>query len=462
MFRTRAPDRFVGLLAATTVGVYLLMAMGATAAVADAARACAAWPACGDGFALPTTATGALALGHRLAAGVVGLAMVVTLVVAVRTAVSRRVRGALLVAALVYPAQAALGAVVATTPIDARLSAAHLALGAAILVPLVAALAWTLEDRTGDPSDGKALDPDPQPPSGDPGPADVSDTGAVATLRAYVALTKPRLMWLLCLVAGAAMVLAPGPLAPRTAVATLGGGVLAIGASGTFNHVLERDVDRKMNRTSDRPLAVDRVSVRNAVVFGTALGLASLALFAAVNLLAAALGLLAIVFYSVVYTLVLKPHTVQNTVLGGAAGALPALIGWAAVTGSIGLGGAALALVVFCWTPAHFYNLAMAYKEDYARGGFPMLPVVRGETTARKHVLYYLGATLVASGALALASPLGVLYAVTTAVFGAVFLAAVVRLHYERTAGAAMRAFHASNAFLGGLLLAVLLDASVA
>jgi protoheme IX farnesyltransferase len=103
----------------------------------------------------------------------------------------------------------------------------------------------------------------------------------------------------------------------------------------------------------------------------------------------------------------------------------------------------------------------MAYREDYARGGFPMLPVVRGETAARKHVLYYLGATLVAAGALALASPLGVLYALTTAVLGAVFLVAVVSLHYEQTEGAAMRAFHASNAFLGGLLLAVLLDASV-
>ena len=464
MSRIRPPDRFVGLLAATAVGVYLLMAMGATTAVTDAARTCAAWPACGDGFALPTTAAGAFALAHRLAAGVVGLALAVAVVCAWRTATSRRVRGALLVAALVYPAQAALGAAVATTTVDARLSAVHLALGTAIFVPVVAALAWTLEDRTGDPSDGAAVDPDPTPapePSAEGDAGEAPQAGLLATLRAYVALTKPRLMWLLCLVAGAAMVLAPGPVSLRTALATLGGGVLAIGASGTFNHVLERDVDRQMNRTSDRPLAVDRVSVRNAVAFGTVLGLCSLALFASVNLLVAALGLLAIVFYAVVYTLVLKPHTVQNTVLGGVAGALPALIGWAAVTGSLGVGGAALALVVFCWTPAHFYNLAMAYKEDYARGGFPMLPVVRGETAARKHVLYYLGATLVAAGALALTEPLGVLYALTTAALGALFLAAVVSLHYERTAGAAMRAFHASNAFLGGLLLAVLVDASV-
>ncbi len=464
MSRLRLSDRFVALLAATAVGVYLLVAVGATTAVTDAARACAAWPACGDGFALPTTGAGAFALSHRLVAVVVGLGILVAAAVGFTTATSRRVRAALLVAVLAYPVQAALGAVVATTAADARLSAAHLALGTTILVAVVAALAWTLESQTGDPDDGAAIDPDPAPapdPVSEADPGTVPEAGLRATLRAYVTLTKPRLMWLLCLVAGAAMFLAPGPLNAGTAVATLGGGVLAIGSSGTFNHVLERDVDRKMNRTSDRPLAVDRVSVYNAVAFGTVLGVASLALFASVNLLAAALGLLAIVFYSVVYTLVLKPHTVQNTVLGGAAGALPALIGWAAVTGSLGAGGALLALVVFCWTPAHFYNLAMAYREDYARGGFPMLPVVRGETTARKHVLYYLGATLVAAGALAFASPLGILYALTTAALGGVFLWAVVSLHYERTAAAAMRAFHASNAFLGGLLLAVLLDSSV-
>jgi protoheme IX farnesyltransferase len=449
----------VTLLAAAAAGVYLLLVVGTTAALADAAGACAAWPLCGDGFALPATGPGALALAHRLAAAAVGAVLAAALVRAWRTDAPPRARVALTVAALLYPAQAALGAVVATTPVGARPSTAHLALGTAILVPVVAALAWTLEARTGDPTDGAAVDPDPAPAPADDGPAPAPRS--FPTLRAYVALTKPRLMWLLCLVAGAAMALAPAPVAPRTVVATLGGGVLAIGSAGTFNHVLERDVDRRMNRTADRPLAVDRVSVRNAVAFGTALGVASLALFAAVNLLVAALGLLAVLFYAVVYTLVLKPHTVQNTVLGGAAGALPALIGWAAATGSLGLGGGLLALVVFCWTPAHFYNLAMAYRDDYARGGFPMLPVVRGATAARRHVVYYLGATLVAAGALALATSLGLLYALTTAALGALFLAAVVVLHYERTERAAMRAFHASNAFLGGLLLAVVVDAAV-
>jgi protoheme IX farnesyltransferase len=152
---------------------------------------------------------------------------------------------------------------------------------------------------------------------------------------------------------------------------------------------------------------------------------------------------------------------VQNTVIGGAAGALPALIGWVAVTGEVGLAGLALAGIVFLWTPAHFYNLALAYKDDYERGGFPMMPVVRGETVTRKHVLWYLGATLVGAAALTALSGLGWLYAVTTVGFGAAFLYAVVRLHRERDEAAAFRAFHASNAYLGALLLAVIVDSLV-
>ncbi|MFC4549275.1 heme o synthase, partial [Halorussus sp. GCM10023401] len=286
---------------------------------------------------------------------------------------------------------------------------------------------------------------------------------AKQTASGYFRLMKPRLMWLLCLVASAGMALAAGPdhLRVETVVATLTGGVLSIGASGTFNHVLERDVDRKMARTSDRPTATDRIPVRNAIAFGVALAALSLAAFLTVNLLAAALGMFAILFYSVVYTLLLKPNTVQNTVIGGFAGALPALIGWAAVTGEVGLPAVVLAGVIFLWTPAHFYNLALAYKDDYARGGFPMMPVVRGEAVTRKHILLWLAATLLAAGLLSTVTTLGWLYAVTSVTFGGVFLWAVVRLHQERTDRAAFRSFHASNAYLGTLLLAVVVDALV-
>jgi protoheme IX farnesyltransferase len=458
------PNRFPGLLAGTAMGVYLLLLVGATTALTDAASTCAAWPACGDGWTVPTTTAGLVTIGHRVAAFVLGLLVAGTTLSAWRNRVPGRVRGALAVAAFLYPVQAALGAVVA---LDAGttgppLTTAHLALGTTIFLALVAALAWTLEALTGDPDDRPQGTPTPSPPAGpERSPTIPSEptARAVATVRAYYSLMKPRLMWLLALVAAAAMSLAGGPgFTAETILATLGGGVLAIGASGTLNHVLERDVDRRMNRTSDRPLATDLVPVRNALAFATVLGVASLALFASVNLLTAVLGFAAIAFYSVVYTLILKPNTVQNTVLGGAAGALPALIGWVAVTGEIGLGGLLLAAVIFLWTPAHFYNLALAYREDYERGGFPMLPVVRGETITRKHILWYFGGTLVAAGCLAVFDALGPLYVLTSVVFGAVFLWAVVRLHYEQTEAAAFRSFHASNAYLGTLLLAIVLD----
>jgi len=457
------------LLAGTIVGVYLLVIAGATASIADAAATCSTWPAC----QLPSTESPALAVawGHRVLAATVGVAVLLSAIVGFRRVSDRRVRAALAVAVVLFPVQVALGAVVTVTGAAGISPAVHLGVAMSIFGSLVLALAWHLETMYGDPTEepdsGVTTQPEPvetavddeHPPTRrDRGPAG----DILATLQAYFRLTKPRLMWLLCLVASAGMALATTggrTLTVETILATLSGGVLAIGASGTFNHVLERDVDKRMQRTSDRPVVTDRIPIRNAVAFGLVLSALSLAIFATINLLAAALGLSAILFYSVVYTLLLKPNTVQNTVIGGFAGALPALIGWVAVTGTFGVPGLALAGIVFLWTPAHFYNLALAYQDDYARGGFPMMPVVRGETVTRKHILLYLGATLLAASGLATLANLGVLYGATVAIVGAIFLWAVLVLHRERTTDAAFRAFHASNAFLGALLVAVVIDA---
>lgn len=457
--------RFSTLLAATAIGVYLLVVVGATTALTDAAAACPTWPACNGHWFVPLDEPKlAIAWGHRVAAMVVGALLLATVVVGWRDADRRRVRLSLGVAAALYPVQVGLGAFAATTVATATLSAIHLLVGMAIFSGVVLALAWTMEPETHDEPTGFA-EPETLP---DDGPAPTFDEPATTldrvkqTANAYFRLMKPRLMWLLCLVASAGMALAAGPaLRVETVVATLAGGVLSIGASGTFNHVLERDVDEKMNRTNDRPTVTHQVPVRNAIVFGFALAALSLGVFLTVNLLAAILGLFAIIFYSVVYTLVLKPNTVQNTVIGGFAGSLPALIGWAAVTGDIGVPAIVLSGVIFMWTPAHFYNLALAYKDDYARGGFPMMPVVRGEAVTRKHILLWLGATLIAASLLSTVTTLGWLFAVTSVVFGTVFLWAVVRLHRERTEQAAFRSFHASNAYLGALLIAVVADALV-
>ncbi len=456
--------RFVSLLAATALGVYLLLIVGATTSLTDAAAACTTWPSC----TAPTDPVSqielAIAWGHRLAAVVVGLLLAVTTLVAAVGDVTARVRYTLYAAVGLYAVQVGIGAATATLGPQALVPGLHLGLGVVIFSLTVLALAWDLETNTGREDDTIEHAPEPIDVS-DQQPRALPDDGlerAKLTGFAYFKMMKPRLMWLLCLVAAAGMALAAGPaLEAHTILATLSGGVLAIGAAGTFNHVLERDVDQQMSRTADRPLATDLIPVRNALLFGLFLTAASLSVFLTINALAAALGLAAILFYSVVYTLLLKPHTVQNTVLGGAAGALPALIGWAAVTNEIGLPALALAGLIFLWTPAHFYNLALAYKDDYARGGFPMLPVVRGETVTRKHILYYIAATLVSAVGLVWLTALGALYAATVVVFGGLFLWFAVDLHFEQSERAAFRSFHASNAFLGAVLVAILVDALV-
>ncbi|MFW6018432.1 MAG: heme o synthase [Halapricum sp.] len=448
---------FTALLAGTVIGVYTLIVAGATAAIADAASACSSWPVCSRPPSVTDPAL-AVAWGHRVVALLVGVLVIVTAVVGWRVAQRRRVKYALAAALVLFPVQIGVGAAVATTGAAGDLPAVHLGVAASIFGALVAALAWHLETGA---EDTQPVTTDPEPASEPVDEVTVTrPSGLVDTARAYVSLTKPRLMWLLSLVAAAGMALsADGSIGVETILATLGGGVLAIGASGTFNHVLERDVDRRMNRTADRPLTTERVPVTNALAFGFALGALSMGAFLTVNVLVAVLGLVAIVFYSVVYTLVLKPNTVQNTVIGGFAGALPALIGSAAVTGTIGPAGLALATLIFLWTPAHFYNLALAYKDDYARAGFPMMPVVHGEAATRKHILWYLAATLLAAAVVTAVADLGVLVASTTVALGAVFLWMVVRLHRERTESAAFRAFHASNAYLGLFLVAVVIDA---
>ncbi len=461
----RSRPQLTTLLASAAVGVYLLVVVGATASFADAAQACSSWPGCEGALSEPGVV---VALGHRLAAVAVGLLVLLTGVAAVTAGTTNAVKLASVVALALYPVQMAVGAMVATGgPLVPGL---HLLVGITIFGALVFALAWQLEAATGERDEALGMaDVDRIDPT-EPAERDVSqpetalaDGSVVTRLRrrafAYFRLMKPRLMWLLSLVAAAGMALAAGPaLTVETITLTLGGGVLAIGASGTFNHVLERDRDRKMSRTNDRPMATHQVPKRNALVFGAVLAVVSVAVFLQVNLLTALLGVVAIAFYSVIYTLVLKPNTVQNTVIGGAAGALPALIGWVAVTGRFDVAGVALAGLIFVWTPAHFYNLALAYKEDYARGGFPMMPVVRGETTTRKHILLWVGTTLATTALLIWVTQLSWLAAITTVSVGAVFIWATVRLHREQTEQAAFRAFHSSNAYLGLLLIAIVID----
>lgn len=473
MARTSLADarrsRFPELLAAVAIGVYILLVTGATTALLDAGAACPTWPACGDNWIISTTDPPGLliAWAHRVVTLTVGGLLIAATAIAWRRQATSKVRWGLLGVTTLFPAQIAIGAITAVQGATARLAAVHLSGAMAIFTGVLLTLLWQLETETGEVAEESATSAHAGSTDKISGGRDDQSqhrpSGPLATIRAYVRLTKPKLWWLLCLVALAAMALAAGPnLDLGTVVATVIGGVLAIGASGVFNNVLERDIDRRMARTADRPVATAEVHPAHATVFGITLATASVAVFINfVNLLAATLGFLAVLFYSVGYTIVLKPNTTQNIVIGGAVGAFPALIGWAAVTDTVGIPAVILGAVIFLWTPAHFYNLALVYRDDYARAGVPMLPVVHGAAVTRRHVFFYLVATLLAAAALGAATDLGWAYSLVILIVGGVFLCVVIRLFRERTTRSAWRAFQASNAFLGSLLVAIVVDSIV-
>ena len=287
--------------------------------------------------------------------------------------------------------------------------------------------------------------------------------GIGAVLRAYVSLTKPRIVELLLITTVPAVMLASGGWPDLGLLAVvLVGGALAAGAASALNCYIDRDIDQLMRRTKRRPLPAHSVTPRAVLVFGLTLAAVSLVLMAVfTNWLATALTAAAIVYYDVVYTLWLKRRTPQNTFWGGICGAAPVIIGWAAVTGSVGPTGWALFAVVFFWQMPHFYALAIKYKDDYARAGIPMLPVVRSAARVNREILIFTALTVAASLA---AWPLGLgpLYGAAAIVTGALFLLEAVRLVGRSRRGEPlkpMRLFHWSTTYLTSLFIAVAIDA---
>ena len=278
--------------------------------------------------------------------------------------------------------------------------------------------------------------------------------------RDYLTLTKPRIMSLLLLTGAAGMFVGAGGVPDLGLLtATIAGLALACGGASALNHVLDRDIDRSMGRTSKRPVAGGRVSAELALEFGLALSSFSFVLPASVvNVLAAVLALVGNLFYVLVYTRWLKRSTPQNIVIGGAAGAVPPLVGWAAATGNLALPALYLFLIVFFWTPPHFWALALLIKRDYEAARIPMLPVVRGEReTARQIVLYtvaLVGLTLVP----VVTGTFGPLYLVAAAVLGAQFLRLAWKLQQELTPRRASVLFHYSLAYLALLFAAMAID----
>jgi protoheme IX farnesyltransferase len=284
--------------------------------------------------------------------------------------------------------------------------------------------------------------------------------------RAYFALTKPRIIELLLMTTVPVMFLAAGGVPDLWLVAaTVMGGSLAAGSANALNCVFDRDIDERMRRTRRRPLPSHQVSPRAAFVFGIVLGVAATAwLGAFVNWLSAALALAANAFYVVGYTLLLKRHTSQNIVWGGAAGCFPALIGWTAVRDDLAWAPVVLFLVVFFWTPPHFWSLAIRYRDDYAAAEVPMLPVVSTPESVARRIVAYTYVTVGVSMLLWPVASTGWVYPAGASLLGVVFVAEshlLLRRCSAASHGAGvqpMRTFHASNLYLALLFLCVALD----
>ncbi|HXF36553.1 MAG TPA: heme o synthase [Actinomycetota bacterium] len=443
----RDVDRgFARLAAATAAAVFALLLVGTHVRAAGAGLVFRDWPLM-DGRLIPFLRGEAVVMfAHRL------LAAAVTILVLWQAIRARAMRPrapalvALTTAALgLLLAQVLVGAAAVWTRLSTAAVTAHVALSALIWGVVVAA-AVTAGRLARSPAD-EAQAPAPRPP-------------ARETALAYLRLTKPRIVVLLLITTVPAMVLAAGGLPPIGLVgATLFGGTLAAGAANAVNCYLDRDIDEAMRRTRRRPLPAHQLTPEQALRFGYVLAVASsLFLAITVNVLAAALALSAIAFYVFVYTMWLKRTSERNIVIGGAAGAVPALVGWAAVTGGIGLPAWVLFAIVFVWTPPHFWALALRFTGDYAVAGVPMLPVVRGAPETRRQILLYSLALFGTSLLLFPVGRMGPIYLSAAIALGGAFVHRALRLYRHGGLAEAWGLFRFSVVYLGLLFAAVAAD----
>jgi len=430
-------------------GTYLLILTGSLVVGSGASGACDAWPLCGGGFRLAVEGSPAIQLLHRGVAAVIGLLVVMSLLSVLarhRRQPAVRATVALTLAALAF--QVAVGAAVVTLHLPAVLRGLHLALASAVWsgTVILAVIASRL------------------PPAEQP--LEIRDASRSAgrpvrdVVLDYVSLAKPRIIPLLLITALGGMMMAErGWPSTGLVLLTLLGGALAAAGAGAINCWIDRDLDREMLRTRRRPLPDGRIAPSHALIFGIGLGLAAFLVLAFwVNVLAATLAISGLLFYVFVYTLWLKRWTVQNIVIGGAAGAVPPMVGWAAVTHRLDLTALYLFAIIFLWTPPHFWALALRLKGDYARARVPMLPVVRGESAARRQILFYTLILVAVTLAVVLTGALGLLYLAGAGVLGGLFIAlAVANLRARRQRWSRLL-FDYSIAYLGLLFVVMVAD----
>jgi heme o synthase len=390
-------------------------------------------------------------LAHRVLAMVVGALVLAIWVVARRTQRAHptvtRLAG---YAAGLVAVQIGLGLANVANRLSALTVVPHLAVGALLWGTMVA-LVLHADRFCGTP----ARDP------AEPEPAPARTAGQSA--RAYFLLTKPRIIELLLVTTVPTMFIAArGVPSPWLMAATLFGGALSAASANVLNCYLDRDIDALMRRTARRPLPTHRVDPGDALRFGLVLGVAGFVwLWAAVNLLSAVLATSAILFYVFVYTLGLKRRSTQNIVIGGAAGAVPVLVGWSAVTGRVELPALVLFAIIFYWTPPHFWALSLRFKDDYAAAGVPMLPVVRGARETSTQILYYTVLLVAVTLLLYPAGRMGALYLAAAVALGGAFIWRALELRRDLDGRRAIRLFSFSNTYLALLFLAMALDAVV-
>jgi protoheme IX farnesyltransferase len=441
MARQRTPG-WTLLTVAAAAGTFVLLLSGAYVRGAGATTACTGWPFCDQPGAtrlLVLEAGPGIAMLHRYIAGGVGILVALACLEAWRHRRHAPGLGPLAIAtAVIFGLQIAIGAANPLTGFSPWALGAHPAAASLLWCSVVAlaAVAWRPSSSQG------------------------------ALVRDLVSLTKPAIMSLLLLTALGGMFLAARGIPPfGLLAATLIGGAAASGGASSLNHYFDRDIDERMRRTRHRPLPAHRVSAGVAVWWGIALNVIAfivLAVFA--NLLAAMLALAGTVFYILVYTIWLKRSTAQNIVIGGAAGAIPPLVGWAAVTGSLDLSAWLLFAIIFFWTPAHFWALALLIRDDYERAGVPMLPVVRGDEATAWNILAYAASLLPLTLLLFIIGGLGYVYLAVAIILGGLFIAYAFRLIRSSVASrrAMARAVYLySLLYLALLFVAIMVDSTL-
>ena len=476
-------QRFTLLAGFAALTTFALLLFGSNVTATDTALVFPDWPLMGGTLAPGLTEVTSAHVLHRWVAALVGVIVAVVAVVAWRTQRHRPglVRLAVGAAAL-YGIQVVIGGLQVLTRLSAWTQTLHLALGAVIFAMLVglAAASYYAARTALAPTAGAGRDRGEGVGRGSDGDRRDDGTAAPAprtvkdSVRAYIALTKPRIIELLLVTTVPAMVLAtrwvPGldwGTWGGLVVWTLIGGTLAAGSANAINCYLDRDIDELMARTRRRPLPAHQVEPERAVIFGAVLGVLSFVLMAwTVNLLAAFLTLLAIAFYVVIYTMLLKRSTPQNIVIGGAAGALPPVIGWAAVTGNVGIPALILFALVFYWTPPHFWALSLRIRKDYAAAGVPMLPVVKGIPETTRQIALYTVLMVAISLLLWPTAQMGLLYLGAAVGLGSVFIWQAYGLwrrgaSEEASTAGAIKLYRYSISYLSLLFLAIAVDALV-